>query len=71
MSRTAVITDIHGRLTELEALLAQIPAGARLVFLGDYVDRGTQSSEGADVIRTLHEVGAAGLPGNPEGKLGL
>lgn len=41
--KTYVITDIHGRLTELKSLLAQIPANARMVFLGDYIDRGSQS----------------------------
>ena len=49
--------------------MAQIPAGARLVFLGDYVDRGTQSSEVVDVIRTLHEAGAVVLRGNHEDML--
>jgi serine/threonine protein phosphatase 1 len=40
------VGDIHGRLDKLEALLAALPleAGDRLVFLGDYVDRGPASS---------------------------
>ena len=45
MSKTYVMTDIHGRLEPLKALLAQIPTGAKMVFLGDYVDRGSQSRE--------------------------
>lgn len=64
--KTYVITDIHGRLTELEALLAQIPANARMVFLGDYVDRGTDSRGVVELVRALHGRGAACLRGNHE-----
>jgi serine/threonine protein phosphatase 1 len=60
------MTDIHGRLTELEALLAQIPAGARMVFLGDYVDRGSQSREVVALVRSLQANGAVCLRGNHE-----
>jgi serine/threonine protein phosphatase 1 len=44
------IGDIHGCLEPLQALVAQLPAGEELVFLGDYVDRGPDS---AGVIRYL------------------
>lgn len=64
--KTYVMTDIHGRLTELEALLAQIPAGARMVFLGDYVDRGSQSREVVALVRSLQANGAVCLRGNHE-----
>lgn len=37
---TYLIGDIHGCLRELEALLKKLPAEARLIFLGDYIDRG-------------------------------
>lgn len=39
------VGDIHGQLAQLEALLEQLPleAGDRLVFVGDYVDRGPHS----------------------------
>lgn len=37
---TYLIGDIHGCLAELDALLAKLPADARLIFLGDYIDRG-------------------------------
>ena len=42
MSRLLAIGDIHGCLTALDALLASLDLGPqdRLVFLGDYVDRG-------------------------------
>lgn len=45
----AAIGDIHGRLDLLEALIAQIDARSDApeitVFLGDYIDRGTQSAQ--------------------------
>jgi len=39
------VGDIHGERTKLEALLGQLPLlpDDRLVFLGDYVDRGPES----------------------------
>jgi len=46
------IGDIHGELEKLDELLELLPlrAGDRLVFLGDYVDRGPES---AGVIQRL------------------
>jgi serine/threonine protein phosphatase 1 len=67
MARAYVITDIHGRLTELEALLAQVPDGAQMVFLGDYVDRGSQSREVVALVRSIP--GAICLRGNHEDML--
>lgn len=66
MGKTAVMTDIHGRFTELMELLEQVPPDAKLVFLGDYVDRGTQSAEVVKLVRSLHELGAVCLRGNHE-----
>ncbi len=48
----AIIGDIHGRADLLEDLLQRIPEGFQIVCVGDYVDRGEQSSE---VIRMLVE----------------
>ena len=67
--KTYVMTDIHGRLTELESLLSQIPAGARMVFLGDYVDRGSQSREVVALVRSIP--GAVCLRGNHEDMVSL
>jgi serine/threonine protein phosphatase 1 len=53
MANTYVMTDIHGRLEPLKALLAQIPEGAKIVFLGDYVDRGSESREVVALVRSL------------------
>jgi serine/threonine protein phosphatase 1 len=56
------IGDIHGRLDLLTDLLAQVAADARrhpadqhreLVFLGDYIDRGTQSRGVIDALLDL------------------
>ncbi|UGB24706.1 serine/threonine protein phosphatase [Methylorubrum sp. B1-46] len=47
MSRTYAIGDIHGRFDLLTLAVAEITArgGGKVVFLGDYVDRGPQSRE--------------------------
>lgn len=70
---TYAIGDIHGRLDLLLDLLAQIETDAgdrprRLVFIGDYIDRGPDS---AGVIAKLRELQAGGaevvcLKGNHE-----
>lgn len=51
------IGDIHGRLDLLLALLAKISAddpaaGAELIFLGDYIDRGPDSAGVIDALLT-------------------
>lgn len=59
--RAYAIGDIHGRLELLDALLAAVRAdhegrpAARglLVFLGDLIDRGPQSAEVVERVRTL------------------
>ncbi|WP_348540302.1 metallophosphoesterase family protein [Ruegeria sp. R14_0] len=45
-----VIGDVHGCMRQLENLLPQIPQDHRIIFVGDYVDRGEQS---ADVLRLI------------------
>jgi serine/threonine protein phosphatase 1 len=66
MSKVCVITDIHGRLDALLRLLDQVPDGAQMIFLGDYVDRGTQSAEVVSLVRTMQSDGAVCLRGNHE-----
>lgn len=46
-----VIGDVHGCLLQLEKLLQQVPSGHRCILVGDYIDRGEQSSE---VLRFLY-----------------
>lgn len=63
------IGDIHGRLDKLEELLARLPLrdDDRLVFLGDYVDRGPDSRGVIDrLIRVAEERSAVFLLGNHE-----
>ena len=65
-SRLYAVGDIHGRADLLKTLLAEIAADAashpaaakRLIFLGDYVDRGPASSAVIDMV--LHD-GLAGF----------
>jgi len=60
-SRLYAVGDIHGRADLLEALLEQVEADAarhpqaakRLIYLGDYVDRGPASSAVIDLV--LHD----------------
>lgn len=52
--RTFAIGDIHGDLDQLKDLLARVQPlgkGDKLVFLGDYVDRGPKSREVIDFVR--------------------
>ncbi|MGU3538665.1 metallophosphoesterase family protein [Methylobacterium sp. A54F] len=56
---TYAIGDIHGCCELLEALLERIQAHAgdrphRLVFLGDYIDRGPDSAGVIRIVRRLH-----------------
>lgn len=56
--RTFVIGDIHGETDHLFKLLASFPvleSSDTVVFIGDYVDRGPQSKEIIDYVRTLHQ----------------
>jgi len=67
--RTLAIGDVHGCSAVLDTLLAAVrpAAGDRLVFLGDYVDRGPDSRGVIDRVITLsrtHDVVA--LRGNHE-----
>ena len=56
--RVYAIGDVHGRADLLDTLLTAIAADAarrpalakRIVFLGDYVDRGLQSKEAIDLV---------------------
>ena len=73
------IGDVHGHCDELRALLQKLgyeesmgafryPGGERsVVFLGDYIDRGSQSREVIDLVRAMRDAGSAvALMGNHE-----
>lgn len=56
MNRIYAIGDIHGCATQMEALIARLDIDARhdrLVFIGDYIDRGPDSKEVIDRILDL------------------
>lgn len=64
-----IIGDIHGRADLLDRLLAMIPAdpAARLIFAGDYVDRGPDSARVLQQLQALTRAGKAiCLMGNHE-----
>lgn len=57
-SRTLIIGDIHGEIERLDRILARAPwkeADVRLVFLGDYIDRGKHSREVIDRLIQVRE----------------
>ena len=75
LERIALISDVHGNLTALEAVLADIDARglSRIFNLGDYVGKGPRGREVVDLCRERCEVNLLGnwddfLP-NPEREL--
>lgn len=78
-NRLYVIGDIHGRADLLERLMDSIiedvrndppvSGGTEIVFLGDYVDRGDQSSEVVEILMRLYsepKISTHFLKGNHE-----
>ncbi len=58
MNRIFAIGDIHGCFDKIHALLARLPADHtrdKIVFLGDYVDRGPDSKKVLDLVIGLHK----------------
>jgi protein phosphatase len=77
-----IIGDVHGCLTELEALLHKLgygatdcgapshPEGRRVIFVGDLVDRGPDSPGVLRLVMDMVEAGSAlAVPGNHDLKL--
>lgn len=77
-----IIGDVHGCYIELVTLLEQLgyvpdeaagwrhPAGRRIIFVGDLVDRGPQTVEVVDLAVRMAEAGQAlCVPGNHDDKL--
>jgi serine/threonine protein phosphatase 1 len=64
------IGDIHGELRKLEELLEHLPLASedRLVFIGDYVDRGPNSAQVLDLLVQIRSTrpGTFFLRGNHE-----
>lgn len=55
--RTLIISDLHGMYDELLRVLDAVSCtdSDRLVFIGDYIDRGAQSREVFDLMVKLRE----------------
>lgn len=67
-ARTIIISDVHGCLRELQALLQKLDAKSgydRLIFVGDLLDRGPDS---IGVLRLVQGLGAECVLGNHEEK---
>ena len=45
-----IISDVHGCYDTLMALIAKLPSDARLVFVGDLIDRGLDSKKVVDFV---------------------
>ena len=64
------IGDIHGHLSALQALVAQLPTAPPLIFLGDYIDRGPESAGVIDyLVRLATQRPCRFLRGNHEALL--
>jgi len=63
MNNTYIIGDIHGEYATLLALVAKLPKDAELIFVGDLIDRGTESRE---VIAFVRENNHRAVLGNHE-----
>ena len=59
-----VICDVHGHYDTLIKLVSKLPKDAKLVFVGDLIDRGPKSSE---VVRFVREGNHRCVMGNHEG----
>lgn len=61
-----VIGDIHGCADLLDALLQKQPKGSQMIFVGDLIDRGPQSSKVLEIAQAACTKGAICLAGNHE-----
>ncbi|SHH14812.1 metallophosphoesterase family protein [Thermosipho atlanticus] len=62
-----VIGDIHGCFDDLIKIIDQIEDNSKIIFLGDYIDRGPKSKEVVDLVKDLKN--AVPLMGNHEDML--
>lgn len=72
MKRLLLISDIHGELSMFEELLEKVQYDAtkdQLVLLGDYVDRGPNSSGVVNKVMELKKEGVIVLRGNHDDML--
>ena len=58
-----IIGDVHGHYDTLMKLVAKLPSDAKLIFVGDLIDRGSRSAE---VVKFVREGGHGCVMGNHE-----
>ena len=58
-----IIGDVHGEYQTLLALVTKLPKDAKLIFVGDLIDRGLQSRE---VVKFVRDNGHRTVMGNHE-----
>jgi serine/threonine protein phosphatase 1 len=63
LSNTYVIGDVHGCLFTLKQLIAKLPKDAKLIFVGDLIDKGNFSKE---VVSFVMNAGFQCILGNHE-----
>lgn len=61
-----IIGDVHGRYNEMMALFEAAPKDRQIIFIGDYIDRGPDSSRVVSFVKKQIELGAIALRGNHE-----
>lgn len=74
MSGFDIIGDIHGQGTRLDEFLKKLgyhglkhPDGRKIIFMGDFIDRGTEHAKTLHIVRSLMEEGTAqAVVGNHE-----
>jgi hypothetical protein len=74
MNKYDIIGDIHGYAEELKRLLNKLgyvngthPEGRKVIFVGDYIDRGPQIKETLEIVKGMADAGnAIALMGNHE-----
>ena len=52
MQKHYIIGDVHGEYETLLALIERLPKDAKVIFVGDLIDRGLQSAEVVKLVRT-------------------
>ena len=60
MQKHYVIGDVHGEYQTLLALVEKLPKDAKLVFVGDLTDRGSQSKEVVEFVRKNNHLSVMG-----------
>lgn len=77
MSGYDIVGDIHAQADRLRDLLRELgygdpgfthPQGRRIIFVGDYINRGPQNKETIEIVQKIVERGGVALMGNHEFK---